>query len=323
MRPSPPSRSGETEVGLFASSLVVWLAVMGAPHRAAAQACCAGGAVVTPTRLALHEDVALGLQVRARSNGGSFDSQGEYARTSGDERVFEQDLAASLRFAGRGQAGAVLPMMETHRSAGGLSDTGGGLGDVALNARYDFLLASEALYWPGFGILAAATLPTGRAPNEATHPLATDATGAGTYDVTIGADVEKVAGHAYAALNAWLTRRFDRTITVTAPGTPPTTIHESFSTRLTLLAVIGYVFDSEAALGAYVNLMNEGTATINGAVDPTTSLRQTTVGLAAVLPVRDRWRIQGALFSDLRWNDFGRNEPAGLGLTASLVWVWF
>jgi hypothetical protein len=296
---------------------------MGAPRRAEAQACCAGGAVVTPTRLALHEDLALGLQVRARSNGGSFDSQGQYAGTVGDERIFEQDLAVSFRFAGRGQAGAVLPMIETHRSAGGLSDTGGGLGDVALNARYDFLLASEALYWPGFGILAAATLPTGRAPNEATHPLTTDATGAGTYDVTIGADIEKVAGHAYAALNAWLTHRFDRAITVTAPGTPSTTIHQSFSARLTLLAVAGYVFDSEAALGVYVNLMNEGIATINGAEDPTTSLRLTTAGLAGVLPVRDRWRIQGAIFSDLRWSNFGRNEPAGLGLTASLVWVWF
>jgi hypothetical protein len=206
---------------------------------------------------------------------------------------------------------------------GGSTSTGGGIGDLAFTARYDFLLATEALYLPGFGILLAATLPTGRAPNEATHPLVTDATGAGTYDVTIGADVEKVAGHMYVALNAWLTHRFARTITVTAPGTPSTAISESFSPRFTLLAVAGYVFDSEAALGAYVSFMNEGTATINGAEDPTTRLRLTTAGLAGVLPVRDRWRIQGALFSDLRWSGFGRNEPAGLGLTASLVRVWF
>jgi hypothetical protein len=132
-----------------------------------------------------------------------------------------------------------------------------------------------------------------------------------------------VAGHAYLALNGWVTHRFARTITVTAPGTPATTIHQSFGTRLTLLAVAGYVFDSEAALGAYVSLMNEGTATINAAEDPATRLRLTTVGLAGVLPVGDRWRIQGALLSDLRWNDFGRNEPAGLGLTASVVRVWF
>jgi hypothetical protein len=299
------------------------LAVTGSSRRADAQACCAGGAVVTPTRLAPHEDFAVGLQVRVRSNGGWFDSHGQYAGTSGREQIFEQDLAGSLRFSGRGQAAAVLPFIETHRRAAGLDDTGGGIGDLALTARYDLLLATEALYLPGFGILLAATLPTGRAPDEATHPLATDATGAGTYDVTIGADVEKVAGHMYAAFNGWLTHRFVRKVTVTAPGTPSTEIRESFSARITLLAVAGYVFDSEAALGAYASFMNEGTATINGAEDPTTRLRLTTAGLAGVLPVRDRWRIQGALFSDLRWNGFGRNEPAGVGLTASLIRVWF
>jgi hypothetical protein len=323
MRPSPRSRSRSATVGGRACivALAAGLAVMGASRQAAAQACCAGGAVVTPTRLALHEDFALGLQLRARTDGGSFDPQGTYARTGGD-RIFEQDLAGSFRFAGRGQAGALLPLIETHRTAGGLADTGGGLGDLALNARYDLLLASEALYLPGFGVLAAATLPTGRPSDQATPPLLTDATGAGTYDVTIGADVEKVAGHVYVALDAWVTHRFARTLTVTAPGTPATTIHESFSARLTLLAVAGYVFDGEAALGAYVSLMNEGTATVDGVEDPTTRLRLTTVGLAGVLPVRDRWRLQGSVFSDLRWNDLGRNEPAGLGLTASVVWVW-
>lgn len=319
MQPSRPSRSGDAAGIPF----FIFLALMGGSRRVDAQACCAGGAVMTPTRLALHEDFAVGLQLRTRSNGGSFDSRGQYAGTSGEEQIFEQDLAGSFRFAGRGQAGAVLPMIETHRSVGGVSDTGGGLGDLALTARYDLLLATEALYWPGFGILAAATLPTGRASDQATHALATDATGAGTYDLTIGVDVEKVAGHAYVAINAWATHRFDRTLTLSAPGTPTTTIREAFGTRLTLLAVAGYVFDSEAALGAYVNLMNEGSATINGAEDPTTQLRLTTAGLAGVLPVRDRWRLQGALFSDLRWSHWGRNEPAGLGLTASLIRVWF
>lgn len=299
------------------------LFALGGPRRADAQACCAGGAVVTPARLARHEDLAVGLQVRARSNGGSFDSRGQYAGTGGEEQMFEQDLAGSFRFAERGQAGVVVPMIETHRSVGGLTDTGGGLGDLALTARYDFLLATEALYWPGLGVLAAVTLPTGRAPNQATHALAADATGAGTYDLTVGADVEKVTGHAYLALNAWVTHRFDRTLTISAPGTPTTTIREAFGTRLTLLAVAGYVFDGGAALGAYLNLMNEGIATINGAEDEKTELRLTTAGLAGVLPVRDRWRFQGALFSDLRWSHFGRNEPAGLGLTASLIRVWF
>jgi hypothetical protein len=68
--------------------------------------------------------------------------------------------------------------------------------------------------------------------------------------------------------------------------------------------------------------MNEGIATINGVSEPGTNLRSTTIGLAGVLPVRDNWRIQGSLFTDVMLASFGRNEPAGYGLTAAIVRVW-
>jgi hypothetical protein len=313
-RPSRPSRSRD---GVVAAVLLT-LVVSTRARPAAAQACCAGGTVVTPTRLALHEDVAVGVQLRARVNPGSFGADGHYTSSSGVEQIFEQDVAASVRVAEKGQLGAVLPILQTHRNVAGLNDWGGGVGDVSLTARYDFLLGAQSLYWPGFGVLAASTIPTGTPPDKASHPLAADATGDGTYDVTIGVDVEKAAGHLYAALNGWLTHRFARRLT--AGGGP--SLSESFSLRWTLLAVAGYVFDSEAALGLYVNTLNEGPATIDGAEDPTSSLRLTTVGLAGVLPIRDLWRIQGAVFKDVTVDSFGRNEPAGYGLTLSLVRVW-
>lgn len=290
------------------------------PRPAIAQACCAGGTVVTPTRLALHEDLAVGMQLRARTNPGSFDAGGHYASSSGIEQVLEQDVAASVRLAESGQVGVVVPMIQTHRNAGGLDDWGGGLGDVSLTARYDFLLATQFLYWPGVGVLAASTLPTGTPVDKASpsHLLAADSTGAGTYDVTLGVDVEKASGHVYVALNGWLTHRFQRTVSI--GGAPPTT--ESFSTRWTLLAVGSYVFDNEAALGLYVSSFGEGPSTINGVQDPTTGLRLTTVGAAGVLPIRDLWRLQGSLYGDVAISSFGRNEPAGYGVTLSLVRVW-
>jgi hypothetical protein len=179
------------------------------------------------------------------------------------------------------------------------------------------LLASESLRWPGIGVLAASTLPTGTPPDKATHPLAADATGAGTYDVTLGLDVEKAWRHWYAGVNGWLTHRFTRALLV---GQTPLT--ESFSTRWTVLGVASYVFDSEAALGLYLNAFDEGPATINGTRDATTSLRLTTLGAAGVLPIHDVWRVQGSLFLDVPVASFGRNEPAGYGLTVSLIRVW-
>jgi hypothetical protein len=187
-----------------------------------------------------------------------------------------------------------------------------------VTARYDFLLAAQALYWPGLGVLAASTIPTGTPPDEASHPLAADATGAGTYDITVGLAVEKVRGHVYAALDGWLTYRFARTWS----GGGGASLSESFGARWTALAVAGYVFDSEAALGLYVSGLNEGPATINGVREPETRLRSTTMGIAGVLPIGDLLRLQGALFGDVRVESFGRNEPAGSGLTVSLVRVW-
>ncbi len=297
--------------------LEVTLGVLAAPRRAAAQACCAGGTVVTPTRLALHEDLAVGLVLRARTNLGSFDASGHYTSSSGVEQILEQDVAATARLADKGQVGVVIPMIQTRRDEAGLNDWGGGLGDVSLTARYDFLLAAQSLHWPGIAVLAASTLPTGTPPDKATHPLAADATGAGTYDVTLGLALEKAAGHIYCALDGWLTHRFTRTSSVGGA-----TLTESFGVRWTLLAVAGYVFDDEAALGLYVNALDEGQASINGVRDPTTVLRLTTVGAAGVLPLRDLWRLQGALFSDVAISPFGRNEPVGYGLTASLVRAW-
>jgi hypothetical protein len=302
---------------LIAAALVTVL-VVARERSALGQACCAGGALVTPARLALHEDYGVGLQVRARSNVGSFDTAGHYTSSQGAEEILEQDFATSIRFPERGQVSVMLPTVQTHRHAGALDEWGGGVGDLAITGRYDFLLSSEALYWPGIGLLAGVTFPTGTPPDMASKPLSTDATGAGTYDATLGVSIEKVHGNAYAAVNGWLTHRFTRTVAVPGVGS----LHESFGLRWTILAVGGYVFQSEAALALYVNVLGEGDATVNGTRDPATSLRLTTAGAAAVLPFHDVWRIQGAIFSDVMISWFGRNEVAGAGLSASLIRVW-
>jgi hypothetical protein len=91
--------------------------------------------------------------------------------------------------------------------------------------------------------------------------------------------------------------------------------------RWTLLGAAGYVFDSERAIGLQASMMNEGPATVNGGEDASTRLRLTTVGVSGVVPLHDRWRIQGSLFSDLAISSFGRNQPAGYGLTAAVVRV--
>jgi hypothetical protein len=296
--------------------------VLGAIARAppvAAQACCAGGSLVAPTRLAPYDDFAVGLQVRTRSVLGSFSSSGAYT-SSATEQDLEQDLAASFRLTSRGQIGVVVPYLETRRLESGVGQWGSGIGDLSFNARYDFLTAAEALTWPGFGLLASVLVPTGKSAGSGTNPSSTDATGTGTYNLTLGLDLEKAHGPFYGELDAWATYCFD--LTVTPPGANAMTMTTSFPLQWTLLALAGYVFDSEAALAVYVNVLERGDDTLDGVRQPGTVLRLTTLGLSGVLPLRDLWRIQGTAFGDVPVSSVGRNEQGAIGLTAALVRLW-
>ena len=296
----------------FRSGIAVALAAVAvstSARDAAAQACCAGGAVVTPARLAAYEDFAVGLQSRAQ---GSMGSQAS-------EQTFEQQLLASVRFARAAQAGVVLRALSTHRNAGGLDEWGGGLGDVTLTARYDFILPAELPRMPGLALLAGATLPTGTPPDGATRPLATDATGSGSFDASLGVSVERASGHLYGMLALWGTQRAGRT--VSAPGAPSVT--QSFALRWTLAAAAGWVFESESAVAVFATAFDEGDPTINGVRDAAGGRRLTTVGAAGMMPFAAAWRVQGTLFSDLTVASLGRNQPAGAGGTLSLVRVWY
>ena len=224
--------------------LFVALAARATP--AAAQACCTGGALVSPVRLAPPEDYAIGLQTRARNDMGAFQADGRFVSSSTEstEQDLEQDLAASFRLARRAQVGLVLPYVETHRTEPGVDDWGSGIGDLALNARYDFKLAAEMTYWPGFALLGGVVFPTGKAIGDGTNPAATDATGTGTTSASLGVDLEKVHGLLYGALNVWAT--YSASNTVTPPGATAA-LTTSYPLQLTALAVAGYVFENEAA----------------------------------------------------------------------------
>ncbi|HVZ89254.1 MAG TPA: hypothetical protein VHG72_19965 [Polyangia bacterium] len=301
----------------FATAVAIGLVIAFHALPAAGQACCAGAALVNPARLALHEDYAIGLQARVRADLGSFDPRGNYS-SSATEQDVEQDLAGSIRLTERSQAGAVLPLVETRRIESGVPTWGSGIGDLALNARYDFVLPSEALYWPGFGVMTALLIPTGKPVGEGNDPSSTDATGTGTYNLSVGVEIQKVSGSFYFLFDGWVTYCWGRTVQI--PGSAALTT--SFPLQWTALGVAGYVFPNEAALGLYVNFLARPDDRLNGDLQPGSALQLTTAGLSGVLPIRDVWRVQGSVFSDVLISPFGRNELGGAGVSAALVRVW-
>ena len=108
--------------------------------------------------------------------------------------------------------------------------------------------------------------------------------------------------------------------TVDTPGFGSTTT--DFPVQINALAVAGYVFQSEAAAALYVAFLDRGDVTIDGTKAPATELRLTTAGASGLLPVGERWRLQGTLFGDLPVAPLGRNEQVGVGGTVALVYLW-
>src|SRR5205814_1703976 len=135
-----------------------------------AQVCCAGGGAFAPARLMVHEDAIAGLQLRALDALGSLDGRGAWvtAPAGDDDLEFEERLVGSVRLLKRAQLALALPFDQTHRSARGDSETGAGVGDATVSARWDFIYAAESERAPGVALTAGLIAPTGRAPESET-----------------------------------------------------------------------------------------------------------------------------------------------------------
>lgn len=296
------------------------LALLVAPARARAQACCAATGAVTPARLALHEDALAGLQAKASSVLGSFDAAGRTLSSppGASELDFEEDLFCAVRFLRRGQAALLVPLVETRRASQGLSEFGGGLGDVNASVRFDFFLAGASRVVPGVAILAGLTFPTGKPPDAAgLGPLATGATGIGAWQGNVGLAVEQVFGPWLVNASAFVAQRLARTA-----GTGPDAVHERLGAQWTMIAAGAYTFPSGIALALSASYTLEEDATIDGRDTPGSAHRLPALSLSGVLPVGDAWRLQAAVFDDLPISGLGLNQPANAGMLVTVLRSW-
>ena len=254
---------------------------------------------------------------RAASRGSRrrfLDQNGSYfPRAPGTvEDDLEEDVYGAVRVLRRGQVAVLVPILETLRRAGTLTDTGGGLGDVNLSARYDFLYAGQSRYVPGIALLAGVTFPTGVPVESASDPLAANATGIGAFQFNGGVAFEQTFGPWLVALSCILAARTSRTVG---------TVSETLSPQLLGLATLAYVTRREIALALSTTVTYEGDASINGATANDSERLIVALTGGVLFPIGDTWRAQlGAT-----WNPpiAGINTPASAGLVWTLVHTWF
>jgi len=309
------SRFRDRLPAIVAGALVVAAGVAARPRTAAAQACCVGTGLVTPARLRTFEDRAVGMQMRARSVVGAFGQTGSYAASGpGQSEVgFEEDLFGAIRLGRRLQIGVWAPFVQTARAVPGVSGFGGGLGDVAANARFDAVDAGTHGYWPGLAIMAGISVPTGTPPDEAGDPLATSGTGTGSYEGSFGLAVEEIVGRGFVSATGWISQRSARS----ASG-----VEQSFAPRLSAVLSGGYTFGHETTVGGFASLLRQGDARDAMGAIANSSLALATAGAALALPFWDSWRLQTTLFSDLPIPGWGRNQTVGFGGTLAVIRFW-
>ena len=294
--------------GLLAASLVTLI-----PARAFAQACCAGGSIVTPGRLELHEDALVGLQAKASSVFGSYDTAGRYvAAPGGDTELdFEQDLFGALRLLRRGQIALLVPIVETRRATPQQgAQFGGGVGDVNASARWDFIEAGQSRFVPGIALLAGLTFPTGRPPEQASPPLFVDSTGIGAFQINAALALEQTFG-------AWL-------LNATVLGAKRAEHGgQTLGTQVTLLSAAAYTFANDVALALSASYAFEGDATTRSGADvPLSAHHVTTVTVSGLLPLGDTFRLLGGLSLTPPVDSLGSTQPASAGLSLTVLHSW-
>ncbi len=304
----------------FVEALAAFAFLAGWPSRAGAQACCAGTGTVTPGRLGLHEDALLGMQLRAATELGSFDAEAGYGKTpeGASELDFEEDVFLAVRVLERAQLALLVPVLETRRASYGLSEFGGGVGDLNFSLRYDFTLAGASRVVPGVALLAGLTFPTGTPPDaRGLQALATDATGIGAWQANLGVAFEQALGPWLVNATGIVAARTARTVT-----SSEISVHERLAPQWTALAALAYVFPSERAVAVSVSYTVEGNATINRQEAAGTNHRLTTCTLSGSLPLSDTWRLQSALFANPPLSQLGVNQTALAGALFTVVRSW-
>jgi hypothetical protein len=285
------------------------------PVEARAQACCAGGLVLTPGRLNLHESALVGVQVKGTGSIGSFDANGAFV--GNPKRVaegdFEQDLIATLRVLGSGQFTVVVPIVETYRHEEGISAGGGGFGDIQVGARWDATQAGASVTIPGIAVLASVVLPTGLPPeqvDQSANTLGTHATGTGAVQGAFGAAVEQTFGKVLVNLTGSVTLHSARTVYG---------VHTQLGPAFNAFAAMGYDFGPGPVVAATVSYTGTLATMNDGIAAPESTRTQLRFGLATGYAFTDSWRMQGGVFADPPAAHFGKNQPiAGVGASATL-----
>jgi hypothetical protein len=262
----------------------------------------------------MHEQALVGVQLLGSLGLGTFDAKGSYARqpAGSSDLELEQDLFGALRVFKNAQVALLVPFLEARRTDRSGSEFGGGLGDIAFSARYDFFLAGRSRYLPGIALTAGMALPTGTAPEDASR-LGTNATGLGVVQGSFALSLEQTFGDWLVSLIGLVALRADRTVAGMTSSLAP---------QWAGIAGVAYTFKQGASLGFALQYSAEGDATFGGVTQPDSARRRTLLTLSGFWPLTDAWHLRGSLNWDPPIDSLGMNQLQNTGAALTVVYAW-
>lgn len=287
-----------------------------AESAARAQACCASTSTIFPARLQDSENALVGFRAGASLVYGSFDDQrvlrGQPAGAS--ETDFAQALLVTARAGNEPvQFSVSVPFAETLRSAGGLNDAGGGLGDLQLSMRWDVIRAGKDPIVPGIAPLLSITAPSGTAADAAKNALGADATGLGALQFGVGLAFEQIFGRTFFALAT--TAQFHAARDVAG-------VHSQLGPDLAATLGASYTFKNGWALGASFTYSNSFDTSIDGKDVANTARALSQFAITGAAPLRSDMRLLGSLFFVPPISSVAQNEAGTIGLSLTLIYAF-
>ncbi len=176
------------------------------PVSAQAASCCGGASVTDQFVVPKWERALVGLSMQVSHDLDMRNAAGERINAQTWSNTETRLIAGGAHRLGTDwQAGLSLPLVVRHTTAGDLTSTGYGIGDIGLQLRYEiidedtcFLRPFRELAWnelkPSLHLVMNLTAPTGRPTHRSTDNLAASVTGRGYWMGDTGLQVTKVWG---------------------------------------------------------------------------------------------------------------------------------
>ena len=287
---------------------LLFVALLFLPAMARAAACCGGGLPV-PALVLGDEKANLSSTFSYATVGTDVNAEGIWKHRQITEQAQTLRMDSAHVIADRFQAGASVPIVRRARN----EDTRTGLGDVALNAGYEFLPEWDYSPWKPRGLsYIQLTLPTGRSIYEASDVNQLDNTGRGFWALGAGAAFTKIRGPYDGVLLVDLHRSFGREVR----GTPAGDLQISPGWGGTLTLGAGRSFKDVRVGGSLAWIYEDATQVSGGSLPDGALSRYASAALSLIYSPTPDWSASVA-YTDQSLFGAPTNTPLARGVTVS------